>query len=244
MTKQYRTPPIIEAVCEFRFPPTVPWDLTIHGLMFAKIEKEFPNKSQHLVQNIEFAQTHEGLRQQVSTNEQSVFSTDDKRILIQLGSHILAINCLEPYPTWEKFKPQIQTAFTTLTGIVEVKELESISYRILNRIVIPQSPINLSDYFEFRPFLGEQLPHQPINFVLACSLEFYDGRDICQMQLTNSVPNVMSSVAFILDFNYFLAKPRAISALEALEWVDAAHLKLNEIFEGCITDQLRAVFNE
>jgi uncharacterized protein (TIGR04255 family) len=212
--------------------------------MFAKIQKEFPNKTQHIVQNVEFTQTSEGLRQQVVSSEQSIFSTDDKKILIQLGSHILAINCLAPYPTWEVFKPQIQEAFTTLTGITDVKELESISYRTVNRIVIPQSPINLSEYFEFRPFLGEQLPRQPTNFVLGCSFEFYDGRDICQMQLTNIVPNVIDNVAFMLDINYFLAKPRTIPSLKALEWVDTAHLRLNEIFEGCITDRLRAVFSE
>jgi uncharacterized protein (TIGR04255 family) len=244
VTKKYRNPPIIEAVCEFRFPPSVSWDLTIHGLMFGKIQKEFPNKTQQIVQNVNFTQTPEGLQQQVVTSEQTIFSTDDKRLLIQLGSHILAINCLEPYPTWEGFKPQMQKAFTTLTGIIDVKELERISFRTVNRIVIPKSPIDLSAYFEFRPFLGEQLPHQPINFVLACSFDFCDERDICQMQLTNVVPNIQSSVAFILDFNYFLAKPGSISAQGALEWVDTAHLKLNEMFEGCITDQLRAIFGE
>jgi hypothetical protein len=76
-------------------------------------------------------------------------------------------------------------------------------------------------------FLGEQLPHQPRNFILACSFEFYDGRDICQMQLTNIVPNLTSNVPFMLDLNYFLEKSRSISVSDALEGVDTAHLKLN-----------------
>ena len=244
MTRKYRHPPIIEAVCEFRFPPTVSWDLTIHGLMFGKIQKEFPNKAQHLVQNIEFTQTPQGLRQQLVTSEQSVFSTHDKRLLIQVGSHILAINCLAPYPAWEEFKPQIEKAFTALTSIIEVKELERISLRTVNRIVIPQSTVKLSDYFEFRPFLGEHLPRQPINFVLACSFDFYDERDVCQIQLTNIVQNVTTSVAFALDFDYVLAKAGSISILNALEWVDTAHVKLVELFEGSITDRLRAIFDE
>jgi len=244
VTRKYRNPPIIEAICEFRLPYTVLWDLTIHGLMFEKIQKEFPNKTQQLIQNIEVTQTPQGLQQQIVTSEQSIFSTPDKKILVQTGPHILAINCLEPYPTWERFKPQIEHAFMALTSILEVKELERISLRTVNRIVIPQSPIILSDYFEFRPFLGEHLPRQPISFVQACSFDFYDERDICQIQLTNVVPNTAESVAFILDFNYSLAKPRSISAVDALEWVDTAHFKLNEMFEGCITDRLRSIFDE
>jgi uncharacterized protein (TIGR04255 family) len=212
--------------------------------MFDKIQKEFPNKSQQLVQNIEFTQTPQGLQQQIVASEQSVFSTHDKKILVRIGPHILAINCLKPYPAWEGFKPQIEHAFKALTSILEVKELENISLRTINHIVIPQSPVNLSDYFEFRPFLGEYLPHQPTNFVLACSFDFNGERDTCKIQLANIVPNAESSVAFILDFSYFLAKPGSLSVVDAIEWVDAAHLKLNEMFEGCITDRLRAIFDE
>ena len=244
MTRKYSNPPIIEAVCEFLIAPDIPWDLTIHGLIYEKIQKEFPHKEQRLVQSIELAQTPEGINQRVITSERSMFFTEDKRICVQVGSHLLVINCLRPYPTWEGFSPFIHRAFNTLLSLIDVKELEKISLRAVNRIDIPASSFELSDYFEFRPFLGSNLPKQILNFIMGCSIAYADARDTCKIQLLNAVPQSADSSAFILDFDYFLAKRRSVSSSQALEWVEDAHLRVDDLFEGCITDTMRKIFVE
>jgi uncharacterized protein (TIGR04255 family) len=244
MTRKYKNPPIIEAVCEFQIAPTVPWDLTIHGLIYEKIQKEFPHKEQRLIQNIELAQTPEGINQRVITSERSIFFTEDKRICVQIGSHLLVINCLRPYPTWQGYSPSIHHAFNTLLELIEFKELEKISLRAVNRIDIPDSSFDISHYFEFRPFMGPNLPTQIANFIIGCSIVYADERDTCKIQLMNAVPQSPDSSAFILDFDYFLAKPRSIASSQALEWVDDAHLRVDDLFEGCITDTLRELFVE
>ncbi|MGQ0654564.1 MAG: TIGR04255 family protein [Betaproteobacteria bacterium] len=46
MPKKYKNPPIIEAICEFRFSETSPWDLTIPGLIYELVKDKFPKRVQ------------------------------------------------------------------------------------------------------------------------------------------------------------------------------------------------------
>lgn len=46
MGRKYRNPPLIEALCEFQFVPTQPWDLTIPGFFYEKVKNDFPAKQQ------------------------------------------------------------------------------------------------------------------------------------------------------------------------------------------------------
>jgi uncharacterized protein (TIGR04255 family) len=242
MTTQYANPPIIEAICEFRLMPDSPWDLTIHGLIYEQIKKTFPYKEQRLIQDVEIKQSAKGIEQEVRVSERSFFFTADKTMFIQTGQHLLAINCLRPYPHWEGFKPKIDEAFRALTKSMNVKGLARIGYRVINRIEIPLASLNLEDYFEFRPFLGAELPQNTISFIVGCVLPFSDNRDRCKIQLTTGVPNTSGYGVFLLDFDYFTEKSDGISVTDALSWVEEAHKQVNSIFEGCITDSLREIF--
>lgn len=244
MAKKYANPPLIEAVCEFRLTSDTAWDLTIPGLMYEKVEKEFPNKEQRLIQEVEIIQSPQGMQQQTRTVERVLFLTSDRKIFIQAGPHLLAVNCLKPYPTWNGFKPRIESAFRSLTEIVDIKGLQRIGLRYINRIEIPAPSINLEKYFEFRPFLGQKLPQNMVDFIVGCVWHFSNGRDSCRVQITNALPEKPDHSAFLLDLDYFLAQPKAISVKQALEWVEEAHQKVEEVFEGCIAEPVREIFQE
>jgi uncharacterized protein (TIGR04255 family) len=244
MTKAYRNPPLIEAVCDFRLMPDSPWDLTIHGLIYEKIKKSFPHKEQRLIQEVEINQGAKGIEQQVRISERSVFLTADKTIFVQVGPHLLAVNCLKPYPRWERFKPTIEEAFHALISSTEVKGLARIGHRVINHIEIPLTSLLLDDYFEFRPLLGSSLPQNMASFILGCVMPFNDNRDFCKIQLTNGIPDVSGHRAFFLDIDYYMEKSDGIPFSHALGWVEQAHRQVNDIFEGCITDRLREIFQE
>jgi uncharacterized protein (TIGR04255 family) len=244
MTKAYRNPPLVEAVCDFRLMPDSPWDLTIHGLIYDKIKKSFPHKEQRFIQEFEMNQSSKGIEQQVRVSERSVFLTEDKTIFVQVGPHLLAVNCLKPYPRWERFKPKIEEAFNGLISSTEVKGLSRIGYRVINRIEIPLKSFLLDDYFEFRPFVGGNLPQNMVGFILGCVLPFNDNRDYCKVQLTNGTPEMSGYGSFLLDIDYFIERSEGLPFSNALGWVEEAHGQVNNIFEGCITNRLREIFQE
>lgn len=48
----------------------------------------------------------------------------------------------------------------------------------------------------------------------------------------------------LLDIDYVLAQPNGVKIAEALDWVETAHSEIETVFEGCMTDQLRTMFEE
>ena len=244
MGKKYENPPIIEAVCEFRITSDTKWDLTIPGLIYERVSKEYPIKEQRLIQEVEMNQSQQELQQQIRTTERIFFLSDERKTFIQVGPHLLAVNSLKPYPAWGVFKPKIERAFRSLVETVDVQGLQRIGLRYINRIEIPGLSRNLGDYFEFRPFLGQGLPNDVTNFIVGCIFSFLNGRDACKVELTKARPEKPDNAAFLLDLDYYLARPQGVSVNEALEWVNVAHSQIEGVFEGCIKDSLREIFRE
>ena len=42
MSRRYKNSPIIEAICEFQFEENSEWDLTVPGLVYDRVQNEFP----------------------------------------------------------------------------------------------------------------------------------------------------------------------------------------------------------
>lgn len=244
MERKYAKSPIVEAVCEFRLTGDSPWDPTVPGLVYNLIGNDFPKKELKVVRDIDITPTKEGLRQEMRTTERAWFLAEDRKSFVQIGPHLLAVNYLSPYPGWAAFKPGIEKGLRALVTKIEVKGLERIGLRYINRIEIPGPPVNLDDHFAFRPFLGSELPQNMNGFVLSCLFPFADGRDLCKLALTTAAPDRPDVAPFILDLDYFLAKARTVPIEQALEWLEAAHQKVVDVFEGCITDRLRETFEE
>lgn len=240
--KKYANPPIAEAVCEFRLPQDSKWDLTTPGLFYERTRATYPKKNSRLLREVAFKDSREGIQQQIRQSEQIRYLTNDEKAFIQIGTCVLSIHCLKPYPTWEDFKPRIEDAYITLNNIVPVQTLQRIGLRYINRIEIPKQSVSLESYFGFRPYRNEKLPNKLGEFIVGCSFPFSNGRDSCKVQLTNLVADKPDTSAFLLDLDYFLNIPIKVSECIPIDWIENAHQKIEEIFEGCITDQLREIF--
>lgn len=244
MSIKYENPPLVEAVCDFRLTPDTPWDLAVPGLFYERVKDIFPQREQRFVHETELVQGPEGLQQQIRTTERFMLFTEDRKTLIQLGSRLLAVNVLRPYPTWHGFKSRIERAWETLRDILEVRGLQRIDLHYINRIELPVPEVELKEYFDFFPFVGPRLPQKMSSFIVGSEFLYEEGRDRCLVQLVPTQTTSGAKSAFILDINYYLAQPRAVEVTDVLDWVEKAHSRLEEVFEGCITDNLRKLFTE
>jgi uncharacterized protein (TIGR04255 family) len=246
--KKYVKSPIVEAVCEIRFTPESRWDLTVPGLFYREVKDKFPLKENRLLRSVNIIPDKPDMTPEISDQELAVFLAEDKKTFIQLGLHVplLSINHLGPYHSWNEFQPNIELVFGKLMGIegVDIKGIQRIGLRYINIIEIPEKPIDPVKYFEYGIRLGEKLPQGVWNYIVSNIFRFFEGRDSCRVQLTDAVPSDPKHLAVRLDFDYYLAKPKAISTDETLDWVETAHQNVEDIFEGCITDELRKLFEE
>jgi len=244
MAKKYAKPPIVEAVCEFRLTPETRWDLTVPGLLYEKLKESFPQKEQRMIQHkMELTRGPEALYQKIYMSEVIIFFTEDKKMLVQVGPRLLAINVLKPYAHWDGFKPRIEMAWESLQAAIEVQGLEHIGLRYINHIELPAQGGKLAEYFEFYPSIGQRLLQQMVAFLTVAEFSYADDRDHCRVQFS-PIPASGGRSLFMLDIDYFLARPGAVKPAEALAWVEEAHSRVEEVFEGCITDKLREMFEE
>lgn len=245
MGKKYSNPPIIEAVCEFRLSANTQWDLTIPGLLYERIRLEFPHREQKLVQEVGFVADPQGeMQPQAYVDERVFLFSENRRLFIQVGRHILAIHALSPYPGWQEMKSKTEKAWQVLQETTNVGDVARIGLRYVNRIILPNPTSKLSEYFDFYPFLGAKLPQELVAFVVVGEFTYTERRDRCRVQLTSASPDSENTTSFLLDIDYFLTQPKTVERDTVMNWVDEAHERVEEIFEGCITDNLRKLFGE
>ncbi len=243
MGKKYENPPLIEAVCVFRLPPDTKWDQTIPGLLYEKVKADFPVKEERAVEEFDILDESSGERKHLQIKN-LVFLSKDKRTFIQVRPKMLAVNRLKPYLSWQEFKPRIEFAFNAINELTEIKALQGIGLRYINRIEIPEKQITLEDYFAFGVRLDGNLPQCCARFIAGSVAMYNQDTDACKFELFSAVPDQSGNSAFILDIDYTINKPNSVAKDQAINWIEKAHERIEEIFEECIKDKLRDIFHE
>ncbi|MHC4620261.1 MAG: TIGR04255 family protein [Planctomycetota bacterium] len=244
MTKKYENSPIVEVACEFRFPSRTAWDATVAGMFYGKVRKDFPEKETKQLIVSSLTSQPVGIQHEAKSEERTIFWTSDKKAFFQIGTRLLVIGCLKPYPEWPTYSSHIKTALETLTELVDIKTFERIGIRYINRIEIPKPTVELEKYFEFRPEFGSALPQEIARFQMSCFWVYENDRDACKVRMLNVPADKPNHTDFILDLDYYLARPEQIMSGEGLDWLEKAHSRVEELFEGCISDRLRELFKE
>ncbi len=248
MGQRYPKPPVIEALCEIRLSAETPWDATIPGLFYETIRAVFPRKEQRIVQEIEFSMEPHGLQQRIRSTERMLFYAENRPLLVQVGPRVLAVNALKPYPSWSGFKPYIEKAWQCFQQVVDVKGIERVALRYINRIELSCKPNEIGRFFAFHLDLGPRLPgDRLVHFGLEGVFAFAKLRDRCRVKLfpeTNDETKDSTTMALILDIEYFLARPGGVTPDNVVTWIEEAHDRVEEMFEGSITDALRRQFGE
>ena len=244
--KKYKNPPITEVICEFQFDSEVPWDLTIPGLIYEKIKEPFSKRRQRSIYEVSIEKSRQGAKQQLKSINRAQFLTEDEKALIEVGQvdeNLISIHHFKPYPSWEKYFPLIKIGFDAYK-IVNPTKVRRIGLRYINRIELTFQKVTLREYFNFRPYVGKSLPQDIGLFIVGIIIPFENSQDHLKLQLTTTPSESAEVTPFIIDLDYFTAKPEKVSVRDALKWVEIAHSNIEIIFEGCITDKLREIFEE
>lgn len=240
--RKYLHPPLLEAVCEFRFEPESPWDLTIPGLVYDRLKDQFPIKRSAPAIALGLLIGDSNVERRIEHGTRMQFVASDDSLLVQVDENLISINHLRPYPGWDAFRPTIARAYQVYSEVAHPRSISRMGVRYINRIELQGPRVELEDYLNFYPHLGPKLPQDYGSFIAGISSSFSEGRDGMRMQINNVPSEAADGQWFLLDVDYFLAAPASISFDAALDWIDDAHTQVEELFEGCITDELRSQF--
>ena len=254
MSRQYPNPPIREVVCEFRYQEDGHWDGAAPGLIYSTLSSEFPRRlpverstpsggppvaeSPNLlvprVQQLELrVGPPETLRFWRASDESGYFSVDPYR---------WAVHHFRPYPSWKRFSEIVIKGFHAYQEVLQPTKVQRIGLRYINSIDLGQVSVSLEEFLEFYPFVGDKIPQALSRFHCLAQIDFEDARDTLIVQI-GSIPRPQgTNVEINLDLDYFLVQPDSFDLGEVTEWLETAHANVECVFEGCLKDPARKLF--
>jgi uncharacterized protein (TIGR04255 family) len=233
----------VEVVCEFRFDVEGPNDLTVPGRFYERVKTGYPQKEEVHQYGVRLEFSQKELQQQLRTKILGMrYKSVDGKDLLTVAPNLLAIHRLAPYTGWEVFFPAIERAYETFREIAEPKSIERIGLRYIDRVIIPKSPVEMSDYFKMYPETPKDLGEVLVETQMRLGISFCNERDILAFMMYPAPETPEGSVGFQLDWDYFLSKPREFDGRRVLDWVNEAHRNTIDAFFKSITDQCVVLF--
>lgn len=242
MRNTYINPPVIEALCEFKFVPDQPLDITVIGLFYEKIRDEFPLKQQQMGMASRAEKGGFGFE----ILQRVEFARANRSAVVKASPDILTVSQLKPYTTWEDLKSLILNNFQIFKQIIAPKCLKRVGIRYINRFDFSESPAErLEDNFNFYPTVPQDLPQIYAAFADRVDIACEDDRNRLRVALQSAISEKPDMLSFVLDLDYYTATPESAEsvALDSIaEWIQTAHDRIEAAFEKCITDRCRTRF--
>ncbi len=241
--RRYKNPPLVEAICEFRFEPESSWDVAIPGLLANRLSKDLPTRRQASTFETTTRPVSDGIEQQMTQVQWLQLWREDEKAVVQVSPNRLSASHLAPYPGWEEFLPFVERSLNEYREVAKPSGLQQATVRYINRINFETS-IQLEEYFDFYPFVGQRLPQRFESFIVGFQTTYENGTDVLQIQMSSAASDESGAVSIVLDLLYFSGQPGAVSFEDVFEWLTYAHDRIKDVFEGCIKEPLRERFGE
>lgn len=249
MSKTYKNPPLLEAVCEFRF--VVEGDLSTEniGAFYTAIKASFPKQKKGKMNKLEFhidaEKTPEENKKNINQDyyEFEQYFSDDEKYSVQLDGGRVSIHRIKPYTSWTDFLPLIQLVHSAYTTHFHPTGVARIGIRYINEIILPSSGFNFSDYFALQASVPSLEENSRQSIFLGALYEQSESRDAIKVQFADKQQGNQDIKAFILDLDYFLAKP-VVPLTDLDQWLGEAHTNLETVFEGMLTEKAKGFFNK
>lgn len=233
-------PPLVEAVCEFRFDPSDEWDWTVPGRLYDLIREEFPAREQ--VQGVGFSlQLGEGPNPVVPSVHGGVdrvmMSRGDGSAVVQIGPNQLVVNHRLPYPGWGGFYSLIERILEMYLGLVP-SSTQRVGLRYINQIPRPsEETIDIGSLITLDPPIPPEIDRPLNNFYQRYELIHDDPSGVLVhqtgMQITPDNRHVL-----MLDLDFGSLPGSAPGVAEAAPWLQGAHDRVEEAFHASVNLQL------
>jgi len=216
--------------------------MAVPGLIYEQVKNEFSIRRQQMGFGVGFQPSKGEVEQKIEMAPRIQFLRPDESALIQVGPNLLIVNQLRPYPKWGTFKPLILKNLEIYREVAKPEGFKRILLRYINRFEFPGESIELSDYFNYYPFIPPKIPQAHGPFHIRAEFSYKEGRDRLLMTLGTTTPDKPDVVCLTFDIFYVLAMPNNIALDQASDWIETAHEEINLAFNASITEKCEAMF--
>ena len=242
---QYKRAPITEAVVEFRSPK--PIDVSKYPKAIKKLKKHYSDYTARPTQAYEFKieQNSKPEARKIGSQLQHRFFSKDMRQQLRINDIALLFSQLAPYEGWELFNQRIIRDWEAWKSVVGFRPINRIGMRYINRIDLPKTGdiVRYEDYVTVYPTLPSLLDPSIFHSVnVRVTLDDIDSiLNLNSAMVESPLPN---HLAIVIDLDIIRVFQSPPSDEESYAFVNKARRKKNDIFESCITDKARELFNK
>ena len=168
--------------------------------------------------------------------------SEDGRQICQARINGFSFSRLFPYEKWSLLRDESQRLWNIYRDRVQPTEIIRIAVRYINRIDIPGDRAELSDYLRTFPEVSEDLPQDLTGFFMQLTIPHEDIGATLLINQTIVPPPQEGFISLVLDLDLF--RDREVPQDEEGIWnyLEILHERKNHVFEACITDASRELF--
>jgi len=252
--REYRNPPVHEVILDVQFQRGL--DEPVLRELRGRLAESFPHVEQQNLMQVQMAvgPSGAGYQNMLSQFGGWVFKRDGGW-LVQTAPMSITLHLVRPgawpagpYPGWPVIYPEYLRVHAALQDVYGALEPKRAGLRYLNRIAIPQGE-NVNDWLEFK-VTAPQVLHDLYSFNLrqiwarAGNYEDISATVGLAKIEVGDAALAAANQGVLIDIDVFNLWPERAPPYQRLpDWFARAHDVENEIFEGCITEQLRQRFD-
>ncbi|MBL8706991.1 MAG: TIGR04255 family protein [Rhodospirillales bacterium] len=169
-------------------------------------------------------------------------SKDQADVLLLSASKVASAR-LAPYTSWEQFSARARDDHEAVKKVTDYRKANRLGLRYINRIDIPGKEFAPAKYLK----IGMSVPNEIVKQLHAYSVSGIYSLAVppYQVNLNSGVvdPVLVDHTSLLLDIDLYLAD--GVSSKESDIWSEFERMRTvkNKVFEACITEEARALFD-
>ncbi len=240
--RHYNNAPITEAVIDLGL--QLGTDISLDSLDVLR-DQAYPQKDAVVVGQVQFAGTGT-----VATHGTIGwrFRNGDGTYVHQARLNGFGMSRLAPYQSWALFSQEARRLWNRYRDSVRPVAMQRLGLRYINRIDIPLPMNDFGDYLATVPIVAPQLPRTLSNFLMSLTIPMEGDvtatitEAILNQPIATHQGEKPNTVSILLDID--VSQVTGLSLSEEHIWERFEHMRKikNHVFESCITDKTRELF--
>lgn len=243
--KHYPNAPIREAIIDLRV--TTGEGVTLEDLkqLHDSIRTDYPTGvGMNLIQGrIQFGPESSSTTETGTRQVGYRFASDDKKQIFSAHLDGFNFSRLHPYERWETFRDEARRLWNLYRKAASIKSVNRVSVRYVNRIDIPERPLDLRHFFRTYPEVSDAMTYNAFaGMFMQLVIPQVDIHSVAQLTQALIEPADPHLHSVILDIDLFREDAVPSSDDEIWSLFDVLRARKNEIFEACITPKAEVLF--
>jgi uncharacterized protein (TIGR04255 family) len=237
---QYKKPPIIEAVLEFRFDGTLSERDMVR--LKERLERNFPSTEEQ--RNFQVTLGKEAATKQLGVAGYKLTSKNAVDVVL-IQQQAFVTSRLAPYEGWEKLIENAKANFAVFEKVVGFKRVVRIGTRFINRIDVPVAKLadkDIGDLLKIKIELPSGIASSKGSYSLAINFVHGDSGMKVLAQVAVGEPVLIEHASVFVDIDCAIDENIPANSGQVWTMVDTMRDAKDDIFEGFLTEEARELF--